>query len=94
MIIYNYSTDNTLSILKKNNIEVCQNKYINYANQFHWGIKISEIKTKWILRIDSDEYFTKEFAEKINDNLNALSSNVSGVSINRRFFFLGKEIKC
>ena len=45
VVIDNYSTDNTLSILKKNNIEVFQNKFINYAIQFTWGIKISEIKT-------------------------------------------------
>ena len=93
VVIDNYSTDNTLSILKKNNIEVFQNKFINYAIQFTWGINISEIKTKWILRIDSDEYLTKEFAATISDKLNALPSNISGVSINRRNIFLGKEIK-
>ena len=93
VVIDNYSTDNTLSILKKNNIEVFQNKFINYAIQFTWGMNISEIKTKWILRIDSDEYLTKEFAATISDKLNALASNISGVSINRRNIFLGKEIK-
>ena len=46
VVIDNYSTDNTLSILKKNNIEVFQNKFINYAIQFTWGMNISEIKTK------------------------------------------------
>ena len=47
VVIDNYSTDNTLSILKKNNIEVFQNKFIKYAIQCTWGIKISEIKNSF-----------------------------------------------
>ena len=91
--IDSYSTDNTLNILKKNNIEVFQKKYINLAIQFNWGIKIAEIKTKWILRIDSDEFIPEKSAATIGKELESLSPNISGIIINRRGIFLGKEIK-
>ena len=91
--IDSYSTDNTLNILKKNNIEVFQKKYINFATQYNWGIKISEIKTKWILRIDSDEFMPEKSAAIIGKELESLSPNISGIIINRRCFFLGKEIR-
>ena len=38
VIIDSYSNDNTLNILKKHNVEILQNKFINQSKQLDWGI--------------------------------------------------------
>ena len=53
------STDNTLNIIKKYNIETLQNKFVNQSKQLNRGLNNSNIKTEWILRIDADEILTK-----------------------------------
>ena len=92
VIIDSYSTDNTLEIAKKYNITVLQHEWVNYARQFNWGVENSNIETEWVFRMDPDEILSENFKEKIYDYLNKLSLKVSGVSIIRRFIFLGKEI--
>ena len=92
VIIDSYSTDNTLNIAKKYNIEVLQHEWINYSSQFNWGVENAKIKTEWIFRLDPDEIASETFAKKIGVYLNNLSSKTSGISIIRRLIFLGKEI--
>ena len=92
VVIDSYSKDSTLSIAKKHNIKVLQNEWINYSKQFNWGIENSEIVTEWVFRIDPDEILTDNFKKNIKNYLTNLSSETAGVSIIRRFIFLGKEI--
>ncbi len=92
VIIDSFSTDNTLNILKKYNIEVLQHAWINYSSQLNWGIENANIKTEWIFRLDPDEIASKIFAKKIANYLKNLSSKTSGISIIRRLIFLEKEI--
>lgn len=93
VVIDSFSTDNTLQILKKYNIEFYQKDWINYSSQLNWGIEKAQVKTDWILRIDPDEIPSKNFTNNIKNYLDKLPINVSGVSITRRFIFLEKEIK-
>ena len=61
-IIDSYSTDRTLEIAREfENVQVLQNKWTNnYAKQFNWGLANANISTKWILRLDADEYLMPE----------------------------------
>ena len=36
VIIDSFSNDNTLNILKKYNVEILQNRFINQSKQFNW----------------------------------------------------------
>ena len=63
VIIDSFSIDRTLEIAKKYNIEILQNKWINYSKQLNWGIENANVETDWILRIDSDESVTKNLAK-------------------------------
>lgn len=92
VVIDSFSTDNTLKILKENKIEYFQKAWINYSSQFNWGIEKADVKNGWILRIDPDEVLSKNFQEKIIPFLDNLAPNICGVSILRRYIFLGKEI--
>ena len=58
IIIDSFSTDNTLNILKKHNVEILQNKFINQAKQLNWALENVNIPTQWIFRIDADEFLS------------------------------------
>ena len=50
-----FSTDNTVEYAKKCGVEVYQHPFETHARQYKYAVKIADIKTKWILRIDADE---------------------------------------
>jgi len=92
-VLDSFSKDGTLKILKKKKIQFKQKKFKNYANQFNSAIQMAKIKTKWVLRIDADEYLEKKFFLKLNIHLNKLNNSINGVNIIRRYIFNNKEIK-
>lgn len=88
-IIDSYSTDRTLEIARKfENVQVLQNKWTNnYAKQFNWGLANANISTKWILRLDADEYLMPELVQELQEKLPSLPDDVSGVILKRRHIF-------
>lgn len=93
-IIDSYSTDKTLEIAKEYQAVILQNKWENnYAKQLNWGLRHAPIKTKWILRLDADEYLMPELIEELNCKLPVLADDITGVIFNRRHIFMGKWMK-
>lgn len=93
-IIDSYSTDRTLEIAKEyENVSILQNKWVNYATQFNWGLQNAPIKTKWVLRLDADEYLLPELVEELKKKVPLLNDNITGITLKRRHIFLGKWIK-
>lgn len=95
-IIDCYSKDNTLEIAQKfDNVEVIQHEWpaTKYAGQFNWALENAPIKTKWVMRLDADEYLLPELIEEIKEKLPNLPSNVTSVVMTRRVMFLGKWMK-
>ena len=75
-------------------VDILQNKFVNQAKQFNWGLENTNINTKWILRIDADEVLTENLVKKIQENLKNYPPDISGITINRTFIFFGKNITC
>lgn len=94
-IIDSYSTDKTLRIASEyEQVIVLQNKWENqYAKQFNWGLEHAPIRTKWVLRLDADEYLLPELVSELKQKVPALPENVSGVVFKRRHYFLNKWMK-
>lgn len=94
-IIDSYSNDKTLEIAKEySNVHVLQNKWENnYAKQFNWGLTNSPIKTKWVLRLDADEYLLPELVQELQEKLPSLPDDVSGIIFNRRHIFMDKWMR-
>ena len=93
-IIDSYSTDRTLEIVKEyDNVTVLQNKWVNYATQFNWGLKTAPIKTNWVLRLDADELLLPELIEELEQKIPILEEDVTGITLKRRHIFLGKWMK-
>lgn len=93
-IIDSFSTDNTLEIAKEyNNVKILQNKWTNYATQFNWALENADINSKWVLRLDADEYLTPELIDELSNKLSTIESDVSGVIFPLRRVFLGRVIR-
>lgn len=94
-LVDSFSTDRTLEIAKGySNVHILQNKWENnYAKQFNWGLQHSPIKTKWVLRLDADEYLMPELVEELQEKLPSLPEDVSGIIFNRRHIFMDKWMK-
>ena len=93
-IIDSFSTDNTLEIAKEyKNVTILQNKWTNYATQFNWALKNAQIETKWVLRLDADEYLTDELVEELKEKLPSLEQDVTGIVFPLRRVFLGRTIR-
>lgn len=94
VVIDSFSTDKTVEIAKSLGAEIFQNKWINYATQYQYGINVSNIKTKWILRLDADERLTNQSAKEINELCdNNTNTDVNGIIIRLEVNFLGKSLK-
>ena len=93
-IVDSYSTDKTLEIAKEyKNVTILQNKWVNYATQFNWGLKNAPIKTEWIIRLDADELLLPELIEELRQKMPTLDECVTGITLKRRHIFLGKWMK-
>jgi glycosyltransferase involved in cell wall biosynthesis len=92
-IIDSFSTDRTVEIAKSLGANVYQNPWINYAVQFQWGLDNCPITTKWVMRMDSDEYIEPELALAIPQQMKNLSENITGIYLKRKVFFMDKWIK-
>ncbi len=89
-----FSTDKTIEIAQCfDNVTILQNQWVNYATQFNWGLQHAPIQTKWVLRLDADEYLTEELVEELKIKLPQLSTQYTGVIFPLRRVFLGKAIR-
>jgi glycosyltransferase involved in cell wall biosynthesis len=89
-----FSTDRTVKIAQEMGAEVFQHKWPGlYAVQFNWALDNLPIKTKWILRLDADEYLSTELIHEINTELSSIPEDVSGVLVKLGRVFLGRKIK-
>lgn len=88
------STDKTVEIAESLSVKIFQHKWEGYhAKQFNWALDNLPIKTKWVLRLDADEYLTPELQKEIKEKRPHLSEDINGVVFKRRHIFLGKWIK-
>lgn len=93
-IVDSFSTDNTVLIAQKNNVDVFQHIWENnYAKQLNWGLDNLPINTEWILRLDADELLTSELINELKCKLPLVQVGINGIILKRRYIFLGKWIK-
>lgn len=92
-IIDSGSTDKTVEIAESLGAKVVQNTWVNYAVQFNFGILNNPFNTKWLMRMDADEYVLPELAEEINQKLGSITPEVAGMYIKRRVIFMDKWIR-
>lgn len=87
------STDKTKEIARAYGAEVVEHGFENQAQQFNWALDNLEIKSDWILKLDADEEILPELRGEILQVLPKTSADISGFSIKRRVYFMGRWIK-
>lgn len=102
VVIDSFSTDGTKKLAQELNEELqkqgsrldfYENKWVNHAAQFNWGLENTSVTTSWAMRMDADEELLEELACEIDSRLEKLPPEVSGVILRRRVYFLGKWIR-
>ncbi|GLU52378.1 glycosyltransferase family 2 protein [Dyadobacter frigoris] len=91
-IVDSFSTDNTVSIAEDLGATVIQNPWVSYAFQFNFGIQNNPFQTKWLMRMDADEYITAELADELKTSLSTIPETISGLYVKRRVFFMDQWI--
>lgn len=89
-----FSTDKTIEISESLGAKVFQHKWEgNQAKQFNWALQNLPITTKWVLRLDADEYLLPELVDEIKQKLDTLPESVAGIVFKRRHIFFNRWIK-
>jgi len=92
VIIDSGSTDNSLEIAKKNNIEVLDFKWNGqFPKKRNWFLQNYSPKTKWVQFLDADEYLTEDFKNEIRKAI--LDEVKVGFWLTYTRYFLGKKMK-
>lgn len=89
VLIDDYSTDKTIEIAKKSEVEVFQRKLDDFSSQRNFALE--KVKSPWVLFIDPDEEVTPELAQEIKQAVK--SSEFSGFRFPRKNIIFGKWIK-
>ncbi len=92
IVVDSFSTDGTQKMAQDLGAIVVENKWINYANQFNWALNNLTINTKWVMRLDADEYLLPELIEELKLKLTSINETVTGIVLNLKHIFMGKPI--
>lgn len=95
-VVDSFSTDGTIEIAESMGIEVHQYNWTdssNFSKKINWALDNLPIKTKWLIRLDADEYFLEETLVNLPGLLANVGDDINGLTLNRRIFFLGNWIK-
>lgn len=93
VVVDSFSTDKTVELAKECGAEVYQHPFETHARQYKYAVKIADVKTRWILRIDADERLTPNSANELEQVCNSnMESDVTGIVVRFRKNFLGKDL--
>lgn len=92
-IVDSGSKDKTLEIAREYGAVVKEREFDDFATQFNWGLDNFDINTKWVMKLDADEYLTEKLKSEIAEKLKNVPDDVSGFLIKRRVYFMGRWIK-
>lgn len=87
------STDGTIEIAEGRGAMVLRNTWVNYAQQFQWGLDNAPITADWVLRLDADEIIEPDLVADIAARLPTLPVGVTGVNLKRKHIFMDRWIR-
>ena len=90
-VIDSFSNDRTVEMATSMGAKVYQHKWKNYATQFNWALENCPINSKWVWRIDADEYIENP-DRSVREQLEKLPEKTTAVYVKRKIVFLGKEL--
>lgn len=92
-VIDSFSTDNTIKIAQELGVYIFQNKWENsQSKQFQFALSVLPSTTKWVFRIDADEYIDDSFLNELFDFEKSKQYNVKGIILKSKRVFLNKQL--
>ena len=91
-VIDSYSTDKTCEIAERLGAHVRQHAWKNHASQFNYALRECPISSKWIWRIDADEYLDGGLGMAVKQALAGCGPAVNGVYVRKRIDFMGRPL--
>lgn len=91
-----FSKDRTVEIAQSYaNVHVLQHEWpvTKHAGQFNWALENVPITTKWVMRLDADEYPLPDLIEEMQAKIPSLADDITGIVLKRRHIFMGKWVK-
>ncbi len=93
-VVDSCSTDATVELARELGATVVRHAWQGlYSVQFNWALDNLPVKTKWVLRLDADEYLCPELIEELKAKMETLPEDVTGVSFHLRRVFMGRVIR-
>ena len=94
VVVDSGSSDKTVQLARECGADVYIHPFENYAKQFNWGLDNTDIRTKWVLRLDADERFTPKLCEEVRAKMQLHGNDdVNGFTIEAQYYFMGKQLK-
>ena len=90
-IVDSFSEDKTIEIAVTMGARIYQHPWKNYATQFNWALENCPINSKWIWRIDADEYIEEE-PVCVRNQIERLPEQVTAIYIKRKIIFMDKAL--
>ena len=88
------STDRTVEIAQSFGATVKEHAFENHPKQWHHALNCFEIKTPWIIGLDSDQIVLPELYEKLkNFKDKDIAKHINGIYFNRKNYFKGQWLK-
>jgi len=91
-VIDSFSTDRTADIARGMGAQVYLNPWKNYATQFNWGLANCPISSRWVWRIDADEFLEGDLGKAVRKALGECGDGVNGVYVRKRIDFMGRPL--
>ena len=92
-LVDSFSEDRTVEIAESMGATVKRRAFTTHSEQFNWGLDNAGINAKWVMRMDADEEITPGLATAIRKFLENPPSDVAGIYVRRRVYFMGKWIR-
>lgn len=93
IVVDSYSTDDTTVRAQRLGARVIQHEWKNHAAQVNWALENARIRSRWVMRLDADEFLDATLAEAIRKLGGGAPEDVGGFEVNRRIRFMGRDIR-
>lgn len=94
VVVDSGSTDRTVRIARRLGAEIYRHEFVNYAAQFNWALDHTQIRTRWVYRIDADEVVPPDLREEIRTECaRHAEDSVNGFLMKHKLLFLGRYLK-
>ena len=93
VVVDSGSTDGTVDLAEAAGARVLHNRFVNYSQQFQWGLDHGGIATEWVMRLDADEVIEADLAERLARDLPTMAGDIAGINLDRKHIFMGRWIR-